>query len=67
VRNLTEEAKIAPTPRLVGRPVKLQEILCSPRAAITNNGQQNPPNSAAVFVHLEATERAWYISVPNVM
>jgi len=69
VRNLIEEAgksKIAPPPVWLEDQVHQQQILCGSRAVITNTGQQNPRNSAAVFVHLAARERPWSKSAPSV-
>ena len=70
VRNLSGEAqraKIAPPPDCLEDQVRPQQMLCDSRAAITSTGQRNhPPNSAAIYVFLSATERAQFISVPDV-
>ena len=62
-----EKAKFAPPPVWLEDQVRRQQMLCGLKAVITNTGQQNPLNSAAVFVHLMARERSRFSSAPNVM
>ena len=55
-----KKAKIAPSLVRLEDHMQQQQILCGSTTVITDTGQQNPRNSAAVFVHLAARERPRY-------